>query len=178
MEPNPTRDRLLDAALKVIGEAGACRMTLDAVAATAEVSKGGLLYHFPDKEALLRGLLDRQLDRRQAWFERAQQEHGPSTSDLTHARVDVIRMPETAPAALPILGILALEPKLLARPQAENARFLERLREDPARFIPALIISLATTGLIVSEAMGTIPLTAGEREAVIAELHRLADLLR
>jgi AcrR family transcriptional regulator len=178
MEPSLTRDRILDAALAVIGEAGACRMTLDAVAARAEVSKGGLLYHFPDKEALLRGLLDRHLDRRQAWFGRAQQEHGTATADVVHARVDVVRMPEMAPAALPMLGILALEPKLLARPQAENAHYLERLRQDPARFVQAVILSLATTGLIMSEAMGTIPLTAAEREAVIAELHHLADRLR
>ena len=87
-------------------------------------------------------------------------------------------MPETAPAALPLLGILALEPKLLARPQTENAQFIDRLREDPARFIQAVIISLATSGLIVSEAMGTIPLSSAEREAVIAELHRLAEDLR
>lgn len=178
MDPNLTRDRILDAALKVIGDAGACRMTLDAVAAAAEVSKGGLLYHFPDKETLLRGLLERHLDRRKAWFDQAQQDHGQATADVVHARVDVVRMPEMAPAALPMLGILALEPKLLARPRAENTQYLDRLREDPARFIQAVIISLATTGLIMSEAMGTIPLSPVEREALISELHHLAEDLR
>ncbi|WP_269770428.1 TetR/AcrR family transcriptional regulator [Rhodobacter sp. CZR27] len=33
-------------------------MSLDAVAATAGVSKGGLLYHFPSKHALLRALVE------------------------------------------------------------------------------------------------------------------------
>ena len=38
-------------------------MTLDAVAQRAEVSKGGLLYHFPSKEALLQAMLARLCDR-------------------------------------------------------------------------------------------------------------------
>ena len=33
-------------------------MTLDAVAAAAGVSKGGLLHHFPTKDALIHGMLD------------------------------------------------------------------------------------------------------------------------
>lgn len=176
MDPTLTRDRILDAALKVIGDAGACRMTLDAVAAQAQVSKGGLLYHFPDKESLLRGLLDRHLDRRKRWM--AQHQTGSTTADLMHARVEVVRMPETAPAALPLLGVLALEPKLLARPQAESTAMLARLRSDPEHFIDALLITLASTGLIVSEALGTVTLSPDERSAVLAELHRRAELLR
>lgn len=34
-------------------------MTLDAVAAHADVSKGGLLYHFASKEALIQAMVDR-----------------------------------------------------------------------------------------------------------------------
>ncbi|HRF96958.1 MAG TPA: TetR/AcrR family transcriptional regulator, partial [Aggregatilineales bacterium] len=32
--------------------------TLEAVAAEAKVSKGGLLYHFPNKNALIMGMID------------------------------------------------------------------------------------------------------------------------
>src|SRR5215469_14026355 len=55
----PARDRLLDAAERVVAESGATHLTLDAVAKSAGVSKGGLLYHFPSKEALLEGMLSR-----------------------------------------------------------------------------------------------------------------------
>ena len=41
-----TRRRLLDAATAVVRRDGARALTLDAVAAEAGVSKGGLLYHF------------------------------------------------------------------------------------------------------------------------------------
>jgi hypothetical protein len=102
---------------------------------------------------------------------------GNTVADLVHARVDVVRMPETSPAAMPLLGILALEPKLLARPQAENTDFINRLRADPARFIKGLVVSLASTGLIVSEALGSLSLSPAERDALLNELHRLADQL-
>ena len=151
-------------------------MTLDAVASEAEVSKGGLLYHFPDKETLLRGLIDRHLDRRKRWME--QHRTGDGVADVVHGRIDLVRMPETAPAAMPLLGVLALEPKLLAGPRAESTDLIARLRQDPARFVDALLLILASTGLIVSEALGTVSLSPDERTALLDELHRRADLLR
>jgi AcrR family transcriptional regulator len=58
--PQPsTRDRLLDAFEHLLIEGGERSATLDAVAASAAVSKGGLLYHFGSKEALIEGQLAR-----------------------------------------------------------------------------------------------------------------------
>ncbi|NJK75275.1 MAG: helix-turn-helix transcriptional regulator [Microcoleus sp. SU_5_6] len=51
-----TRETLLRAAAQVILDRGVEALTLDAVARQAEVSKGGLLYHFPNKNALVVGL--------------------------------------------------------------------------------------------------------------------------
>lgn len=53
------RDRVLDAYETLLIEHGPGSATLDAVAAAAQVSKGGLLYHFGSKDALAAGLLDR-----------------------------------------------------------------------------------------------------------------------
>jgi AcrR family transcriptional regulator len=54
-----TRDRLLDAFETLLVTAGSRAATLDAVAAAAEVSKGGLLYHFHSKDELVEGMLTR-----------------------------------------------------------------------------------------------------------------------
>ncbi|MBF6354971.1 TetR/AcrR family transcriptional regulator [Nocardia higoensis] len=54
-----TRDRILDALEAVLLDKGMSRVTLENVAAAAGVSKGGLLYHFKSKEALLTGLVGR-----------------------------------------------------------------------------------------------------------------------
>ena len=53
------RDAVLDAFETLLIDVGERAATLDAVAKKAGVSKGGLLYHFPNKEALIEVLLDR-----------------------------------------------------------------------------------------------------------------------
>lgn len=55
----PARSRVLDAYVTLLIDEGERAATLDAVAREADVSKGGLLYHFPNKEALVAGLLER-----------------------------------------------------------------------------------------------------------------------
>jgi AcrR family transcriptional regulator len=57
------RDRVLDAYESLLIDAGPGAATLDAVAAAAGVSKGGLLYHFASKDALAGGLLVRLRER-------------------------------------------------------------------------------------------------------------------
>ena len=58
-----SREAILDAAEAVVLADGAAHLTLDAVAERAKVSKGGLLYHFNTKEALLEGMVERQVRR-------------------------------------------------------------------------------------------------------------------
>ena len=57
-----SREKILDAAAELVGEIGAGRLTLEAVAERAGLSKGGLLYNFPTKEALLQGMIQRMID--------------------------------------------------------------------------------------------------------------------
>lgn len=53
------RTRVLDAAEAIVQARGVAGLTLEAAARDAGVSKGGLLYHFASKEALLAALLRR-----------------------------------------------------------------------------------------------------------------------
>jgi len=54
-----TTERLLDAFEEILVDGGERSATLGAVAAAAGVSKGGLLYHFASKDALIEAQLDR-----------------------------------------------------------------------------------------------------------------------
>ncbi len=56
------RTRILDAAEAIIQARGVAGLTLEAAARDAGVSKGGLLYHFASKEALLAALMARLAD--------------------------------------------------------------------------------------------------------------------
>lgn len=57
-----TRDRILTALRTLLAGGGTDAATLENVAAEAGVSKGGLLYHFPSKQELFRGLLEQTRD--------------------------------------------------------------------------------------------------------------------
>ncbi|KIQ08128.1 TetR family transcriptional regulator [Rhodococcus sp. Leaf7] len=61
-----TRDRILDALEALLLDEGLDRTTLEAVAARAGVSKGGLLYHFPSKDAMMASMVRRLGDRADA----------------------------------------------------------------------------------------------------------------
>lgn len=57
-----SRDNILDAAQRVAEREGAGNLTLDKVAGECGLSKGGLLYNYPNKEALLKSMLDRLVE--------------------------------------------------------------------------------------------------------------------
>jgi len=52
-----TRQQILQAACSVAIHGGPQALTIDGVAREAGMSKGGVLYHFPSKESLMKGLL-------------------------------------------------------------------------------------------------------------------------
>ena len=58
---NNSREHILDTYVDLLIRSGERAATLDAVATAAKVSKGGLLYHFSSKKALLEALAERTL---------------------------------------------------------------------------------------------------------------------
>ncbi|MFJ2568414.1 TetR/AcrR family transcriptional regulator [Streptomyces sp. NPDC087568] len=62
------RARLLDAAARLVAEHGAAGVTMEAVAAAAEVGKGTVFRRFGDRTGLLRALLDHSERKFQAAF--------------------------------------------------------------------------------------------------------------
>lgn len=52
------RDSILDAAIRVTNRDGIRAVTFDSVAAEAGVTRGGLVYHFQSREALIKGIND------------------------------------------------------------------------------------------------------------------------
>jgi len=54
-----SRQQILDAALKLFSHKGYGATSVRDIAEEAELSKGNVYHHFPDKETIFRGLLDR-----------------------------------------------------------------------------------------------------------------------
>src|ERR1700742_37505 len=62
-QPVLVRQQLLEVAARLASAQGMTAVTLDAVSAASGVSKGGLLHHFPSKNALLEALFDNLVTR-------------------------------------------------------------------------------------------------------------------
>lgn len=105
-----TRERIIDALQEVLAHEGPEGATLEAVAARAGVSKGGLLYHFRSKEALFAGLLDRLRDLGALDVARCRQERdGPVAAYLRSSTIVGQEYTATVLAALRLAGTKALD---------------------------------------------------------------------
>lgn len=174
--PVPARDRVLDAAERLVAEHGAARLTLDAVAQAAGVSKGGLLYHFPSKEALLAGMVDRYLamvERRTAAA--AEAATGAAANPLL---AHVLALLETADAdralGSALLAAAAGEPALMSACRANYAGKLERFAALPCGFERTALVLLAVDGLLLGELLRVAPFTAEQRAQAVQALIRAA----
>lgn len=149
-----SRDRLLDAAEQVLVAHGATALTLEATAAAAGVSKGGLLYHFPSKDRLLEGLVERAVGRVDAALAAAAAEGTPGA--FTRAYLDVTIPAEPAEAAaglgdgerlaVALVATAALNPRLLAPLREAYARWQRRLEDDGIDPATATVVRLAVDG--------------------------------
>ncbi len=127
-----TRRRLLDAATAVVRRDGARALTLDAAAAEAGVSKGGLLYHFKTKRELLEGMLDGWLEEFDAEIEAAREGR-----PFAHGYVKASDMSAWAAAErateFGLLAAMVEEPGTLERVRARYAAWQEQLVREAAR---------------------------------------------
>ena len=171
-----SRDRLLDSAEELVAAQGATSLTLDAVARAAGVSKGGLLYHFPTKDALLEAMVDRHLgeiDRRvETLLASGGRCAGNPVLAYVHALLETVPAKRAVGAAL--LAASATDPALMQPCRAHYARTLERFGALPCGFERAATVLLAVDGLLLSELIHMSPFTPDQRERVVAGLVQLA----
>jgi len=178
MCPLPSsRNVILDAAQAVVLEVGAAHMTLDAVAARASISKGGLLYHFPTKEALLKALLKRRLHHLEEARKKKCSElpDGPTREIKAYVLSSLARGRKDGPIGAALLAAIAHDPKLLEPVRGDYQKRFAELIPAGLRFERAVIVALAADGLRLLELLSLSPIHAKQRRQLIQELFRLAD---
>jgi AcrR family transcriptional regulator len=168
---------MLDAAEAIVLESGARHMTLDAVAARAGVSKGGVLYHFPNKEVLLRAMLERfskQIDETRKEKGKGLKE-GPRREIKAFILSSADRDPKKEQIGSALLAAVAHNPKLLQPAQDYFRRRLVEFMQSGLNFKRAAVIFFAVHGLVFSELLSLSCLSVKERNELVEELLRLAD---
>ncbi len=166
------KELILDAAAQVVEDQGGAHLTIDAVAATAGISKGGVLYHYPTKRALLQGMLDRLIETM-----RSRTETSGSPQGGVHAHALGHSQPFTKReegAALAVLAASAEDPELLANARAFMREMIDQFKDSP-RFVDALLVIVAIEGQRVMEALGILPLSATERNQLVGRILELAE---
>ena len=176
--PN-SRGRVLDAADALVSEVGANHMSLDAVAARAGLSKGGLLYLFPSKVALLQGMLERYVERLENGAE-----NGAAKSKVSEARRLLAArlaargekdLDKQRTGSFSMIAAIAEQPRLLDPVRAAHKRIWSRLQKSSKDPELALLAWFALEGLLYVELFATSPLTRAERVKLMKRLERIAD---
>jgi len=173
--PN-SREAMLDAAQDVVLEGGAGKLTLDAVAKRAGVSKGGVMYNFPTKEALLKAMIERLVEHNR--HAHAQVTAGlpdrPGRSLKAYVLNSVRALDVDDRVSGALLAALNSDRALLA-PVAEyfSGRFARLVQDVP--FEQAALVYLATEGLWTQELLQLSPFTARQRAQMVRVLVRMAE---
>lgn len=115
-QPDVVRQQLLSCAAQLLVEVGVGGVTVQAVAAAAGVTKGGLLHHFPSKQRLLAAVSDELLREFDAAIDEALARDPVARGRFTRAYVRAT------------LGF-----DLLARPNLHSALSLSTLTESGLR---------------------------------------------
>ena len=181
MPSEATRDSLLDAAKRVMQRDGAGNLTLDAVAREAGVSKGGLLYHFPSKADLLRGMVAKGVDQHERDMMAEAEEAGTgglACAFLAHALFGP-HDPDCKPPAEMIWSVLAAaanDPALLQPVRDVHERWRGRMVEDGVDPDVATLINLVAHGLFMSEIFGFDVPDDARRQRLFVMLCRMAGI--
>ncbi|GAA4207852.1 TetR/AcrR family transcriptional regulator [Microbispora amethystogenes] len=137
------RDELLDAAEALLQDQGAQALTLAAVAERAGVSKGGLLYHFSTKEALVKGMIERLI----ADFDALIEAQGESTYTRSYVAATFEAVETGRLRRWAVVTGAAGDPALLAPLREAMARWMRQGLDDEPDPPASQIVRLACEGV-------------------------------
>ena len=175
---NASRERIFEAAERVVSEVGAARLTLDAVAQNAGISKGGLLYHFPSKEALLSALAQRYVRHLRGCIEQARSTlaEGERAADLKGCVLGLLGDdPRSKALGAALLATAANDPTLLEVIREHIDEQSQELAATSSTFARAAVVALAVDGLKLRESLRISTLSVEQRAAIVQELLQLAE---
>jgi len=168
-----TVERICQAAIRTGTRDGLLAMTIDNVAKEAGVSKGGVMYHFPTKEALMTATLTYYSDLAEQMLMRRIASDPLPRMRWARAMLDCL-FPDSNTPTRPFEGEEDLHPEIMPRfmlavlAAAVNnpglieplrklgTRMRERLMNDPDDGLDQLMIWLAVDGLFLWQFVGMI----------------------
>lgn len=166
------RNQILLAASRIVHKQGVSQLTLEAVANEAGISKGGLLYHFPNKEALVQGMLDELLSKYSNEIkQRVESDDSPSGRwSRAYAEATFHEVESGLEMSSGLLAAVFTNPEMLEKYQQQYSIWQKQIENDTSDPVLATVIRLVADGLWYSEIFGLAPLDINRREQVLTRL--------
>jgi AcrR family transcriptional regulator len=177
--PASREDVLLDAAEAVIVRDGIASLTLEAVAAQAGVSKGGLLHHFPNKDRLVEALVVRTAAAIRAHHEQVYLDtpEGPGRMARALLEANLRDMNEWCMScrrgSAAAFAALAHNPSLIQPMRATYSELYRRVADDDLPEGLGDAVVAAVDGLWLYWVLGLVPVDQNMIVRVRNALHRV-----
>lgn len=169
-----THDTILDAADRLVVEHGVNVLSFDSLAKAAGISRGGILYHFPSKEALIAAMMERMIRKFESILETEMtadpDEYGRFTRAFARAtfRTDA----ETSAVFAALIAAVAYDPGLLAPMHGRWQSWQTRAEAELGK-PKAAVVRMASQALWLNGIFGMNAYTPDEQRAIVAELEKL-----
>ena len=171
-----TLSSILAAAKALIDRRGVGSLTMDAVAAEAGISKGGLLHHFRSKEALIAGLVARKMqDMREGQArEEATVAGAPNAALLGIIRQSAHQYSGELGFPTSLLVAATQDAACLAEIRAMMVGDLARIQAESPRPDEGAMLFFAALGLMLSRALGFSSLSDEEAQRAFGVIEQAA----
>lgn len=165
MSRSSKRRQLIEAARAIVARRGAAHLTFDELTAESGLSRGGIVYHFPTRECLLRALIACELEE---WDHAAPGDDDPDAwLDEAHLIHHLSGLFGVANPAIRVAGLLtaaASDPELLDQVRERTRRRFVQWQWDDAG-MHRFVALMAAEGLFWRKVFGLNPMPAS-RELV------------
>jgi AcrR family transcriptional regulator len=169
---------MLDAAEAVVVRQGIANLTLDAVAAEAKMSKGGLLHYFPSKDRLIESLVARCAECWRDGFNRACEAAPAGPGRMARALLSHLAdtqgwSEQCQRSSSAAFAALAQNPNLIEPMRATYGELRQRLAEDGLAPGVAETVLVAMDGLWLNRVLGLAPVDQERMDMIRRALETL-----
>ncbi|WP_257350639.1 TetR/AcrR family transcriptional regulator [Pseudalkalibacillus decolorationis] len=173
----PTKEKIIEAAYYLVRSKGITKMTMEAVADKAGISKGAVFYHFSTKELLIEAMVKQLFNNFDSQLNQEYENEGKlggrtqsylKTTFLMHDQ-------EENELSVALLAALVNNPDLLKPAKEYYEIWQNQLENDQINPVIATIVRLTTDGLWFSELFGLAPIDKTLRDQLYETLSELIN---
>ncbi|CEH47434.1 TetR family transcriptional regulator [Xanthomonas citri pv. durantae] len=179
MRPS-NRSKILEAAVRVVHRDGVTGITFEAVASEAGLTRGGMLYHFPSRDALLLGIHEYLAGQWEALLIQAAGKPADEASERERiaAYVTACTMGASSRVELQLMLEALTSPPMAAPWMDVIKRWLPDIPPAAPDRAVLWVIRLAADGLWVHESLSRQPLDPETRQGICRVLLDMIPLSR